>query len=101
MLAETTTKPYGAHKPVCEATMSTWWEQRVARVTEAASIVAHRTGCPMGDALSILRQRAELDGMDLEEVAETVIREQTRLDYRDLVASDVTPVRQKATVAPR
>jgi hypothetical protein len=79
--------------------MSTWWEQRVARVTEAANIVARQAGCSMGEAISILRQRAELDGMDLEEIAETVIGQPTRLGYRDLVASDVTAVRETATVA--
>jgi hypothetical protein len=81
--------------------MSTWWEQRVARVTEAANMVARQTGCSMGEALSMLRQRADLDGTDLEEIAETVIGQQDRLGYRDLAASDVARARDKASAAPR
>jgi hypothetical protein len=69
--------------------MSTWWEQRVAHVTEAANMVARQAGCSMGEALSMLRQRAERDGMDLEEVAETVVGQQARLGYRDMAPSDV------------
>jgi hypothetical protein len=81
--------------------MSTWWEQRVARITEAADMVAHQTGCSMGEAISMLRQRAELERTDLEQIAETVIGQQTRLGYRDHVASDVIDVREKARVARR
>jgi hypothetical protein len=55
----------------------------------------------MGEALSILRQRAELDGTDLEETAETVIGQQSRLGYRDFAASDVARAREKAAVAAR
>ena len=56
--------------------MSNWWEERVARVTEAAHMVAQQTGCSMGEALSMLRQRAEIAGTDLEDMAESVIAHQ-------------------------
>jgi hypothetical protein len=81
--------------------MSTWWEQRVAHVTEAANMVARQTGCSMGEALSMLRQRAEKDGTDLEEISETVIGKQARLGYRDLAESDAARTRDTAAVAPR
>lgn len=68
--------------------MTTWWDERMARVTEAVDMVARQRACTTGEAIAVLRQRAQLEGTDLEEIAETVLGQQARLGYRDLAASD-------------
>ena len=66
--------------------MATWWEQRAARVTQAAEIVAEQTGCSPGEALAQLRLRAEVAKTDLEEVALSVLALQALFDSRAVAA---------------
>ena len=53
--------------------MSTWWEERQARVREAAGIVAAEADCSAGQAVVLLRERAEETGTDLEDTALAVV----------------------------
>ena len=62
--------------------MATWWEQRAARVAQAAEIVAEQTGCAPGEALAQLRLRAEAAATDLEEVALAVLALQVLIETR-------------------
>ena len=54
--------------------MSTWWEERRARVSQATAILSAQTRCPPGEALALLRRRADETGRDLEDTALAVVR---------------------------
>ncbi len=49
--------------------MSTWWEQRTARVHEATDIVSAQVHCSQSEALTLLRDRAAERESDLEDIA--------------------------------
>jgi hypothetical protein len=53
--------------------MSTWWEQRNARVSQAARIVSTQAQCSRGQAIALLRKQAEQTGADLEDTALAVV----------------------------
>lgn len=49
--------------------MTTWWEERTARVSEAIDLVSVQVDCSAKEALHLLRERAEQTGADLEDTA--------------------------------
>ena len=53
--------------------MSTWWEERTARVGQAVAVVAAQAGCSATEAMALLRERAEAAGSDLEDTALAVM----------------------------
>jgi hypothetical protein len=63
--------------------MSTWWEERVALVTEATDMIRVQTGCSYGEAIASLRERARSADTDLETAASAVVDMGKRLGYRD------------------
>jgi AmiR/NasT family two-component response regulator len=60
--------------------MTTWWEERVACITEATEIVSAQTGCTRAEALAQFRLRAEAAETDLEEIAASVLALQVLFD---------------------
>ena len=61
-----------------EVTMSTWWETRTARVSQAAATVSVHAECTVGEAVALLRAHAEATGCDLEEAAGSVLEQRIR-----------------------
>jgi AmiR/NasT family two-component response regulator len=53
--------------------MSTWWEERTARVHQATDIISTQANCSSRDALLLLRRRAAEHGSDLEDIALAVV----------------------------
>ena len=58
---------------IARTEMSTWWEERSARVGRAAALVAAQANCSTSEALALLRQCAEEAGSDLEDTAVAVV----------------------------
>ncbi len=58
--------------------MSTWWETRSQRVSQAAAIVCVQAECSFGEALAMLKAHAELTDGDLEETALAVLVRRVR-----------------------
>jgi hypothetical protein len=61
------------HAAFARIEMSTWWEERSARVGRAAAVVATQANCSTNEALTLLRRWAEETGRDLEEAALAVV----------------------------
>ena len=61
------------HTDFARTEMSTWWEERSARVGRAAAMVALQTNCSTSEALTLLRRCAEETGRDLEAAALAVV----------------------------
>ncbi len=53
--------------------MSVWWEERAARLEEAAAMVGAQAECSTDAALLLLKLRARTRGDDLEDVATAVL----------------------------
>jgi hypothetical protein len=68
--------------------MATWWEERRARVTQAAAIVSVQAHCPPGEAMTLLRERADRTGSDLEDTALALVAHRISFD-RTNSAADV------------
>jgi hypothetical protein len=56
-----------------ERVMSTWWEERTARVHQATDIVSVQAHCSSSEALALLRERAAHSESDLEDIALAVV----------------------------
>ena len=59
--------------------MTTWWEERTARVSGAIGIVSVQADCTAKEALHLLRERAERTNSDVEDIAFAV--NGRRLDF--------------------
>jgi MoxR-like ATPase len=62
--------------------MSTWWETRTDRVSQAVAAVSVQAECTVSGALALLRAHAEATGADLEEVAGAVLEHRIRFRPR-------------------
>ena len=61
-----------------------WWEERAAKLSQAADIVSAQANCSVDAALLLLKRRASATSCDLEEIAVSVITRRVRFhdDHR-------------------
>jgi hypothetical protein len=73
--------------------MSTWWEERTARVHQATDIISAQANCSSSEALTLLRRQAAEHGSDLEEIALAVVGRRMSFGEKKFARRRLDPAR--------